>query len=244
MEESWDRRAHLAGRVSDVIVAVANSHFDIDVDAETRTRWSELMQLMREVDTKADEPGSTSSILEELQQFTLFENKYASLAPESFSDNVQASIGARVISILRDGERLASAETEYRYLAARRHEATQVAGLFSDTASEYVKSQPPFNEAFIPFLERLTIAANYFDSARDLPSDYKEGIVAFRPTRTFQAQLIKRTFDGVLSEYPALLHREVSLPYAKLCLVGYWSHHLKNKAKRAEKRMTHSTKRG
>lgn len=236
MEDAWDRRAHLAERVGDVIAAVANSHFNINIDTETSARWSELMQLMREVDTKADEPHSTPLILAQLQEFTPFKNRYTSLAPENFSSDSQRIIGSRVVSILRDGERLANAETEYRYLAARRHEAIQVARLFSDTASDTVKSQPEFEESFIPFLERLTIAANYFDSARDLPSDYKEGIVSFKPSARFRFHLLERTLEGISAEYTAILHSKVILPYAKLCLVGYYSHHLKNKAKRQEKR--------
>lgn len=236
--ETWDRRAHLSSRVSDVIVAVAQYHFHVDIDTETQQRWSELMQLMREIDTKADEPGSKKMILSELEHFRQFDRRYQHIAPGNFPDDRQAQIGNRVFSILTDGERLTSSTSDYRYIAARRHEAVEVARLFGDTASDFVRTQENFFDDFIPFLEQLTIAANYFDSARDLPEDKRDNIVTIEPTAKLRAHLLKRTADIIAAEYPAMLHKEIILPYAKLCLIGYYSHHLKNKKKRQEKRHT------
>ena len=228
MSETWDPRYKYASRVSDVLVSVAEQGFALELDNQTKARWAEIMMLMREVDTKADSTPS-EEILAELSEFIDFYERYPNLTAVGKDSPMQNELLSQAEKILRTGKQMAHASTPLRYLAFRRREAIQTAHVFLITASDKVREQKGFGDQFIPMLARVAVASSYFDDFLDATSDYRRGTIAFKPTPAFRATLLRETVKEVARDGKSFLAPQTIKQFAKMCLVGRYSHYLQRR---------------
>ena len=185
-----DDRAEAYSKSGDMVVAIAQSHTHVDVDDLTRARWRQLMGLMREVDTWADDTDATPvDVMEGLAAFDMFRDRYPDLAPETLDEPMQEALAHRTIRILKLGERVAQTTTPRRYVALRILEAREAVNLFADTATAYVCEQPAFDEKLMPTLRALGEAATLWDSIIDGKKDVRMGKQALRPNAEYYARL-------------------------------------------------------
>jgi hypothetical protein len=193
------------------------------------------MELMREVDTASDDMSSHEHILNELKSFEQFRDRYPHLAPTEMSKGQYEQLLDTARIILHMSRSMAEETSPERYLGIRQHEARLTARLFSIIATPEVHAQPAFDEQFMPAFTNVTIAANFFDSFRDITKDHKRGIAATEPSMKLRARLLGLTAIGIKDNYRAFLHPRIWAPYARLITDGIYSHHKKNQRRRRER---------
>lgn len=168
----WDDRAPAYRKSGDLAVAIATQHHGLDIDISTHQRWRQLMGLMREVDTWADETTSTAEeVCAGLANFDDFKELYPQLAPEVLEPETQAALLRRTARILQLGGQAAQAVSVERFVALRIAEARESVNLFEDTATPHVTEQPRFAAEFMPTLRALGEAATLWDSLIDGKQD-------------------------------------------------------------------------
>lgn len=207
-----DDRAHAYRRSGDMVAAIARRHNGIDVDDLTTERWRELMGLMREVDTWADDTdASREEVLEGLANFELFQERYPHLAPGELDIQAHLSMLRRADHILRVGD-LASRELSVRrFMAFRITEATETVNMFEDTATPHVAEQAGFREEFMPTLRALGEAATLWDSLIDGKQDVRDGKQQLRPDREYYVRITGAMLRRVKLGGAALLHFEPNM---------------------------------
>jgi len=210
----WDSTYPYYFQLADLIKAVAESHSGVRIDETTHTRWGELMGLMREVDTHADETNTSDrETLGELQVFTQFQSRYPHISPEALGEETHQALMLRTRRILKLGRYVATADTPQRYVHLRAAEGVQTANLFADSATEAVTSQSEFTESFMPVLRSMGIAACMLDSAHDLSDDYREGRSDVPPTLSLRTKLlgvsVKHTASFIRAGFHVPVAREV-----------------------------------
>jgi hypothetical protein len=212
--EPIDDRADAYRKSGDLVAAIARSHHHIDVDEVTVERWRQLMGLMREVDTWADDTDTTKEeVLTGLADFGMFEGRYPALAPGELTIGAHGSMLRRADHILRVGE-LASRELSVRrFIAFRAIEARETVNMLGDTATPYVAEQPAFNEGFLPVVRALGEAATLWDSLIDGRQDVREGKQQLQPNAEYYKEITKAMLRRVKLGGKALLHAE---PYVHL----------------------------
>lgn len=236
--EAWDPQYRFASRVSDVLEAVAKHHFKIEIDEMTSSAWADLMGWMREVDTASDDFDKHPQILEAIRNFDPFRDRYPHIAPEALSPERAVDFVHTTASIFNMGRQMAEPQTMERFFGLRQHEARLTARLYSITASDAVRAQPAFDNEFMPALTRIVIAANFFDTSRDMNKDYyRDHTLGIKPGREFRNRLLGLTAIGIKEDYKVFLHPRIWGPYSRLVAVGFYSHHKKNQQRRREAKL-------
>jgi hypothetical protein len=101
-----DDRAGAYRKSGDMVAAIARRHNHLDIDDTTQERWRQLMGLMREVDTWADDTDAThEEVLLGLMDFGLFQERYPALAPGELTFESHLAMLTRARRILKVGER-------------------------------------------------------------------------------------------------------------------------------------------
>lgn len=210
--EPLDDRADAYRRSGDMVAAIARRHSGIDVDELTKERWRQLMGLMREVDTWADDTDATRlEVLEGLVDFGMFQERYPHLAPGELTIEAHLAMLRRADHILRVGE-LASREVSVRrFMALRITEAAETVNMFEDTATPHVAEQSGFKEEFIPTLRALGEAATLWDSLIDARQDLRDGKQVIRPNAEFYARISGAMLRRVKLGGAAMLHFEPNM---------------------------------
>jgi len=214
----WDDRAPAYLKSGDLAAAIAKQHHRLDIDSITHERWRQLMALMREVDTWADDTGvSAQEVHAGLESFDDFMDLYPALAPQSLGAEAQDRLLRRTDKILKLGSYIADTTSVSRFIILRIAEARESVNLFEDTATQYVREQPEFESGFMPTLRSLGQAATLWDSVIDGWHDTKAGKQSLKLTpeyyiKTTAAMLQQGKLGG-----KALLH---SGPFLHLGIKG------------------------
>lgn len=193
----WDDRAPAYLKSGDLAVAIAKQHHDLDIDATTHERWRQLMALLREVDTWADDTNVTSEEVHAgLESFDDFKDLYPALAPENLDAEARDRLLRRTDKILKLGHYIAHTDSLTRFITLRIAEARESVNLFEDTATPHVSEQPRFKSEFMPTLRSLGQAATLWDSVIDGWRDSKTGKQILEPNLNYYI----RTTGAVLQQ--------------------------------------------
>lgn len=204
-----DDRAEAYRKSGDMVAAIARRHNHLDIDDMTLERWRDLMGLMREVDTWADDTDITrDEVLEGLMSFEQFKDRYSSLAPGQLSVEAHLALLRRANHILKVGEYASRELSPRRFLALRAIEARETVNMLGDTATPHVAEQPGFKEEFLPTMRALGEAATLWDSIIDGRQDVKAGKQALKPRPEYYARLTGGMLRRVKLGGAALLHAE------------------------------------
>jgi hypothetical protein len=208
--ELWDKNYVYYQQLAELLSSIAGSHYDVDIDEETLLRWRDLMGIMREIDTKADDSGAShDEVLRELADFTVFEERYPNVRPQALGQETFDKLVARTRKILKLGEFVSKATTESRYIKLRAAEGIATAEVFSDSATQSVLDQNQFGDKFIPLLKTMAVSSGFIDSAHDLKQDYAEGKTALRPHYGTRVRLAAIGLGMCKEILPAAFHTEV-----------------------------------
>lgn len=203
----WDDRAPAYLKSGDLAVAMATEHYGLDIDDTTHQRWRQLMGLMREVDTWADDTGVSPEVVQEgLRDFTSFKVLYPALAPGEVGPETSAALLRRTAKILHLGQYASAAASPRRFVALRIAEARESVNLFEDVATDHVRQQEGFDLQFMPGLRALGEAATLWDSLIDGKSDWRKGDQALKPNPEYYAQTTKAMLQRTKLGGAALLH--------------------------------------
>jgi hypothetical protein len=180
--ELIDDRARAYMKLGDMVTAIARYHTHVDVDETTAARWRQVMGLMREVDTMADDTDATSEdVIDRLKDFSTFKERYPDLAPDALDEYTQEAMLSRTRRILKLGAWAAKTTSVERFVALRILEAREAVNLFEDLASESVAEQPEFTERFMPILRAMGEISTLWDSVTDGRADVGLGRQAVVP---------------------------------------------------------------
>lgn len=203
----FDDRAHAYRRSGDIAATIATQHFGIDVDPLTRLRWRDMMSLLREVDTWADDTAvSSSEVIDNLADFSIFERRYPHLSPLALGTEVQGTMLRRTEHILRLGQLAAHATSLGRFVAFRALEGREAVQLFGDCATEHVESQSAFRKEFLPTLAALGAGATLWDSLIDGRSDFSTGKQRVLPDKEYYLALAGTMLHLARGNVRCLLH--------------------------------------
>lgn len=187
--EPIDDRARAYMKLGDMVTAIARRHTHIDVDETTAARWRQVMGLMREVDTLADDTdASAEDVMRSLEDFSNFKDRYPDLAPDATDEHTQQTMLKRTKRILKLGAWAAETISVKRFVALRILEAREAVNLFEDTATEYVAQQPEFSERFMPILRAMGEISTLWDSITDGRTDVKLGRQVLVPDGDYRKQ--------------------------------------------------------
>lgn len=226
----FDDRAESFFRVGEVAARIARVHAGVEVDDETHERWRQLMALLREVDTLADDEGvGREDIMSALQEFSLFAPYYPALSPQN-DDDSHGRLLARTEKIFRLGDLIAREQSPTRFTALRIAEGRETANLLDDSASDYVRRQPRFHENFLPAMRSLAISATLLDSVLDARADTAAGKIAIAADAEYFKLLASETIRRSRLGAVALLHGSVLSEFGAMSI------------DRLKNRMKHGTK--
>lgn len=201
----WDTRYEYYVQLADLLSVIAQERANVHIDEPTLGRWRDLMGIMREIDTFADSqkdsPVQIEVILEYLQNFDIFGERYPSIANEAISSDTRRDLLRRTRNILLLGRRAATTTSNRRLVTLRGAEAVQTAEIFADSASPEVLSQENFSGVFMPLLREMGVAACFLDSLHDADDDYQAGQLGKKPTIAYKAWLSA----GIMRRVPALV---------------------------------------
>jgi hypothetical protein len=204
-----DDRAGAYRRSGNMIAAIARRHNHLDIDEQTEERWRQLMGLMREVDTWADDTDATrDDVLSGLINSEMFRDRYPDLAPGELSVEAHLALLRRTNHILRVGELASREVSPRRFMVFRIIEARETVNMFGDTATAHVAEQPGFREEFLPTPRALGEAATLWDSLIDGRQDVRAGKQVLRPNPEYYARLTGAMLRRVKLGGAALLHFE------------------------------------
>lgn len=190
-EQAFDDRAESFLQVGSVARKVAQIHCGVEIDDTTDHRWQQLMGLLREVDTLADDKHvPTSDILAELEDFSLFKARYPDLTPDALGRDPQERLLRRTGRIFKLSDELARTTNISRFVALRIVEGRETANFLEDAASNVVKDQDNFSHDFMPTIRSMAVTANLIDSITDARADYADGKLAFKPSREYYGALL------------------------------------------------------
>lgn len=209
MERLIDDRVESYKKLGDVVTAIVRRHGKVDVDATSAERWHDLMGLLREVDTEADDTGMTSQeMMERLTSFEAFADRYPSLRPDELGAEAQATLLVRARHVFRLGELLAETQSVRRFVALRTLEARESTMMFGDVATPQVARQPQFYGKAMPALCAVGEVATLLDSLYDARQDVRDGKQALKPSPEYYARLSGAVAVRLKLGGKALLHVE------------------------------------
>ena len=205
----FDDRAELYRKSGDLATSIATQHFKLPIDDLTSESWRELMGLLREVDTWADDTDVTSQeVLDALDSFAIFRNRYPAITPENLGDETHSTMLIRTQRILHLGACASNSTTPARFVAFRILEAKESANLFADTATPHVATQPVFHEEFIPTLQALSEGATLWDSLVDAREDYSTGKQILKPSSEYYSKVLGALVRRIIRADGSLMHLE------------------------------------
>ena len=203
----WDDRAPAYLKSGDLAVAIARQHHSIDIDTTTHQRWRQLMGLMREIDTWADDTDvSPEEVCAGLEAFDDFKELYPELSPEKLGLDAQHALLQRTAKILQLGTYIAETNSVERFVALRIAEARESVNLFEDTATQHVIEQPQFSSEFMPTLRSLGEAATLWDSLIDGRYDTRVGKQLLTPSSEYYVKITTAMLQRTKLGGAALLH--------------------------------------
>lgn len=214
-QHAIDDRAETFLQIGDVARTIAERHCDVEVDILTHVRWREVMGLLREVDTLADESSDThEEVMEKLIDFSIFTDRYPALSPGNIDEETRQAMLNRTRRILKLGTFISEADTPRRYISLRVKEGIETAGYLADAATPFVAEQPNFHELFMPVMESMAVSANLLDSLTDAQMDRKAGKLNLEPNSEYYRLLVRNTWvrGGLGSR--ALWHTPVMKEFA------------------------------
>lgn len=203
----WDDRAPAYLKSGDLAVAIARQHHGLDIDTTTHQRWRQLMGLMREIDTWADDTDvSAQEVYAGLEDFDDFKELYPELAPNRLGPDAQHALLRRTAKILQLGTYIAETNSVERFVALRIAEARESVNLFEDTATQHVTEQPQFASEFMPTLRSLGEAATLWDSLIDGKLDTRTGKQILTPSPEYYTKITTSMLQRAKLGGTALLH--------------------------------------
>ncbi len=209
-EGALDDRAESFLQIGDVTRTIAEIHCGVEVDQTTHERWRHVAGLLREIDTLADDTDtSDADVVQRLDDFSEFEGRYPSLAPDVLGKETHSLMLDRTERILKIGHHVSQATSMSRFIALRIIEGRQTAAFLDDAATPAVRNQPNFHDRFMPAMESLAVTANLLDSITDAKMDYKEGKIAHEPDAEFKKALLSQIRPHARLGGQALLHGSV-----------------------------------
>ena len=202
-----DDRAEAYRKSGDLVAAIARSHNHLDVDELTVERWRQLMGLMREVDTWADDTDATrEDVLMGLVDFSMFKDRYPALAPGQLELEAHLSLLKRADRILKVGEFASRELSVRRFVALRAIEARETVNMLGDIATPHVVEQPGFDDEFLPVMRALGEAATLWDSLIDGRQDVRAGKQVLEPNVEYYAVITGAMLGRAKLGGAALLH--------------------------------------
>lgn len=208
-ENALDDRAEGFLKSGDLASSIAEHAFKVDVDDITRNRWRQLMGLMREVDTWADDTETPrEEVLLGLADFTLFENRYPDLRPNELGTEAHEKVLRRAERILKIGDFIAQTSSPDRFTKLRISEAHHTVNLFTDVATEHVRGQDQFEKKFIPNLRELGAAATLWDSLIDGKMDWRNGSQIIKPSPKYYEAITRAMLQRAKTDAPVLIRPE------------------------------------
>lgn len=175
----FDDRAESFLQVGEVAAHVAERHAGVTLDTATHERWRQLMALLREVDTLADDDKMPADeLMVALRDFSIFGERYPALSPDTIGAEKHAALLGRTQRLLHLSELVSRESSVKRFTALRVAEGRETANLLQDSASETVVSQPGFAERFMPAIRSLGVTATLIDSILDAHVDKRTGKIA------------------------------------------------------------------
>lgn len=213
----FDDRAESFFRVGEVAARIARVHAGVDIDDETRERWRQLMALLREIDTLADDEGvDRETIMSALEDFSPFAPYYAALIPQN--DDRHARLLARTEKIFTLGDVIACETSPMRFAALRIAEGRETANLLDDSASDYVRNQSQFRETFMPTMHSLAISATLLDSILDARADKVAGKISIATDAEYYKSLACGLLRHSRLGAVALLHGSVMSEFGAMSM--------------------------
>lgn len=214
-ENAIDDRAESFLQVGTVAKVIAEKHCDISIDDQTHNRWAQLMGLLREADTLADDTDvSSEEVLERLGDFSEFEDRYPALTNEAIGEDVREQLLTRTARVLRLGKQVARAISMDRFIALRIVEGREVTSYLEDAATPEVLAQTEFQDSFMPTMRSMAITANLLDSFTDGVMDYRQGKIARKPDGEYHRALLSAIPVQAKLASRALLHLPVMQEFA------------------------------
>ncbi|MEO7904335.1 MAG: hypothetical protein ABIR91_00925, partial [Candidatus Saccharimonadales bacterium] len=205
--QPFDDRAYAYLKSGDLVTAIARQHCRVDVDTTSHLRWRQLMGLMREVDTWADDSDvSRDVVITGLYDFVLFKDRSPDLTTAATGDVVHAAVLRRAEYILQLGDVISQTTTLDDFVELRIQEAYETVNLFADTATPHVSEQAAFADDFLPTVRALGAAATLYDSMVDGKKDVQQGKQVLVPNREYYQALGKATVQQGKLGGAALLH--------------------------------------
>lgn len=205
-EYVFDDRAFGYRLIGENICLLAEGSFGIDLDTTTRERWQQLLGLLREVDTLADERiNDPQSVLNTLSDYTVFASGYPALSPAALGDERFGTMVDRTQTILDIGQAISQTDDRNTYIELRKAEAYYSAQLLAESATDTVVQQPEFG-SFMHCITGFGVGANMVDSVLDARYDYRRGAGAVKPSFHLYASLGKETVKHALPHLYRAFH--------------------------------------
>lgn len=201
-----DDRSDSFRMIADIVVTMAETK-GVIVDELTHTRWRDLLALLREFDTFADDSGITpDAALLELKSFSLFRDNYPSLTPNSLGEETHSLMVRRVGKILHHSAIVQTAVNSHVFIENRRQEVDHTAELLADCATGNTTTQAGFYTQFMPSLREMGRAANFIDTIIDYRRDRREQKIAISPSQEFFVAIGKSALYSLSNSSHHLFH--------------------------------------
>lgn len=201
-----DDRAWGYRLIGENICQLAESSCSLKLDTTTKERWCQLLGLLREVDTLADERSSSNdTAIASLQNYSIFAADYPALQPSELGDARFTTMVERTQEILHIGRAISQAGDKHTYIELRKAEAYYSAQLLADAATDAVTHQPTFGK-FMHCITGFGIGANLVDSMLDAPYDYARQKSNLKPSVSLYASLGKDILRHTLPHMHRALH--------------------------------------
>jgi len=224
--EPWDTSYSYYQQLAELLSSVAHSHSNVEIDDETLLRWRDLMGIMREIDTRADDSGAEhEEVLSQLENFEIFEDRYPHITPSVVGSETFSRLVSRTRKILKLGEFVSKATIPSRFIKLRASEAVNTAEVFRDSATESVLSQDQFNNNFMPLLRTMAITACFIDSAHDLKKDYEDGKSVLQPLPSTRLVMATKALGMSKAIAPVVLHGDVFVQTAEAAKLQFQRKH-------------------
>ncbi len=222
-----EERLKYSTRSLGAICEIARTQHLLDLSATTVERWGQLLQLMREADTEADDLQGHDQLLDSLRSFDAFRQRYPLLEPSQLPCDEDVFFD-RIRLILEQGRKLSEATNLKAYTEVRHVEARYTADVFELIAEKEDRKQLGFDD-FMCTLERLTIAAGFVDTAIDAPKDYKFGVMQLRLSAFGRASLLAKGAGELAPILDELIDPRILASLARMSIQSVQSARIKRR---------------
>lgn len=215
-----DDRAPSFFRFGQVVCLIAEKHFRIPLDETTAQRWRELMGLLREFDTLADDGSiSRARALRLLENFESFASSYPHLAPDSLPAETFERLLQQTGEILDIGDQVAQEQDIDEYIRLRKVEAISTTDLLALTATSEMRDDIRFDFRFMPAMRKLGETACLLDSIVDAQHDFVVDKLAIEPNRAFYIATSRALYHSARESIPVLEHSAILKELGAIAIV-------------------------